>query len=109
MATEAVIETSARVRRSREVWQEPPLSPETVALSSDVQPERRKRSIYEVVVFDAGVQGKARFVMPADLARFGVAAADLALDRAELRFGISDPRGLAPDPRVAAGGRPLRL
>jgi inner membrane protein len=33
----------------------------------------------------------------------------MALDRAEIRFGISDPRGLGPNPRVAAAGRALRL
>ena len=111
LATVTETETVAGkpVTRTREVWQELALSPETVALSSDVRPERRKRSIYEVVVYDASVRGKARFAMPADLERFGVAQADLALDRAELRFGISDPRGLSVQPRVTAGGTALRL
>jgi inner membrane protein len=31
------------------------------------------------------------------------------MSRAELRFGLSDPRGLGANPRVNAGGRPLRL
>ena len=31
------------------------------------------------------------------------------LTRAELRFGLSDPRGLGANPRVAAAGKPLRL
>jgi inner membrane protein len=31
------------------------------------------------------------------------------MSRAELRFGLSDPRGLGANPRVAAEGRPLRL
>jgi inner membrane protein len=31
------------------------------------------------------------------------------LSRAELRFGLSDPRGLGANPRVSAGGQPLRL
>ena len=33
----------------------------------------------------------------------------MELDRAELRFGLSDPRGLGANPRVAADGQPLRL
>src|SRR3954468_14010140 len=107
--TETVNENGKQVVHTRQVWQELTLSPETVDLATDVRPERRKRSIYEVVVYDAAVRGKAHFVMPADLARSGVAPADLAFDRAELRFGISDPRGLAPNPRILAGGRPLRL
>ena len=31
------------------------------------------------------------------------------LTRAELRFGLSDPRGLGANPRVTVAGRPLRL
>jgi inner membrane protein len=31
------------------------------------------------------------------------------LGRAELRFGLSDPRGLGANPSVSAGGRPLRM
>lgn len=107
--TENVTENGKTVTRTRQVWQELTLSPENVDLSTAVRPERRHRSIYEVVVYNAIVRGKARFAMPPDLARFGVAPADLAADRAELRFGISDPRGLAPHPAVVAGGRRLRL
>jgi inner membrane protein len=108
--TETVTEANRPVVRSRQVWQELTLSPELVDLATDVRPERRKRSIYEVVVYEAGVTGKARFAMPADLTRFGVAVADMALDRAELRFGLTDPRGLyGQPPRVSVAGRPLRL
>src|SRR3954466_4117016 len=107
--TETVNASGKQVAHSREVWQEVTLSPDTVDLATDVRPERRKRSIYEVVVYDAAVRGKAHFVMPADLARSGVAAAGLAFDRAGLRFRISAPRGLAPNPRILAGGKPLRL
>jgi inner membrane protein len=107
--TENVSENGKTITRTRQVWQELALSPERVELTSDVRPERRHRSIYEIVVYDAAVRGKARFVMPPDLERFGVAQADLAADRAELRFSVGDPRGLAPNPKVVADGRPLRL
>jgi inner membrane protein len=107
--SETVNEGGKPVVRSRQVWQELTLSPESAEVATDIRPERRRRSIYEVVVYDASVRGKARFPMPADLARFGVGIADLALDRAELRFGVSDPRGLGPNPRIAAAGRALRL
>ena len=53
--------------------------------------------------------GKARFALPPDLARTGVDPAQMDLSRAELRFGLSDPRGLGANPRVSAGGRTLRL
>ena len=46
---------------------------------------------------------------PPDLARTGVDPAQMDMTRAELRFGLSDPRGLGANPRVSADGQPLRL
>jgi inner membrane protein len=108
-ATETVVEGGKSVTRSREVMRELTLAPEVVNVSTDVRPEVRKRSIYEAVVYDAQVAGKARFAFPPDLARTGVTPAQMDMGRAELRFGISDPRGLGANPRVTADGRPLRL
>ena len=81
------------------------LSPETADIVTKIAPEVRKRSIYEAVVYGAHTAGRARFALPADLQRYGVAADKLQLDRAELRFGVSDPRGLygAP-PKVTIDG-----
>ncbi|MFC7499248.1 cell envelope integrity protein CreD [Enterovirga sp. GCM10030262] len=108
--TETVTEAGRPVVRSRQVWQELSLSPETADLATAIRPERRQRSIYEAVVYEATMSGKARFAMPADLSRFGVAVSDMALDRAELRFGLGDPRGLfGQPPRVSVAGRALRL
>ena len=108
-ATETVIERGQSVTRSREVMRELTLAPEAVELSTEVRPEIRKRSIYEAVVYDAGMSGRARFAFPPDLARTGVQPAQMDMSRAELRFGLSDPRGLGANPRVVADGRPLRL
>lgn len=107
--SETVTEGAQQVTRSRVVWQELTLAPELSDLTTEVRPERRKRSIYEAVVYEASVSGKARFAMPQDLARFNVAPADMDLARAELRFHLSDPRGLGANPRVVVAGRPLRL
>ena len=107
--TESVLQGMQQVTRSRVVWKELVLSPELVDLSTDVRPERRARSIYEVVVYEASAAGRARFAIPQDLARFGVAVQDMDLARAELRFGLADPRGLGANPRVSVAGRPLRL
>ena len=93
-AAETVVENGQSVTRSREVTRELTLAPEAVDMATDLAPKVRKRSIYEAVVYDATVKGRARFAFPPDL---------------ELRFGLSDPRGLGANPRVAAGGRPLRL
>ncbi len=106
---ETVSEGGQPVTRSRQVWKQLTLSPEILRLDTEVKPERRTRSIYEVVVYDAVAKGQARFALPQDLSRFGVTAEDLDLSRAELRFGLSDPRGLGANPRVSLGGERLRL
>lgn len=108
-ATETVVQNGQSVTRSNEVMRELTLAPEAVDLSTAIAPEVRKRSIYEAVVYAAKVTGKARFAFPPDLDRTGVDPAKMDLTRAELRFGLSDPRGLGSNPRVAMGGKPLRL
>src|SRR5438067_3831251 len=107
--TETVVQNGQSVTRTNQVVRELTLAPEAVDVSTDLRPEVRKRSIYEAVVYDAGVHGRARFAFPPDLARTGVDPATMDLTRAELRFGLSDPRGLGANPRVAADGRALRL
>jgi inner membrane protein len=108
-ATETVVENGQSVTRSRDVMRELTLAPEVAELSTDLLPTVRKRSIYEAVVYDAHVSGKARFAFPPDLARSGVEPAQMDLSGAELRFGLSDPRGLGANPRVNVRGRPLRM
>lgn len=108
-ATETVIQNGKNVTTSKEVNRELALAPEAVELSTDVRPEVRKRSIYEAVVYDAKFAGKARFAFPPDLARTGVAPSQMDFTRAELRFGLSDPRGLGANPSVSVNGQPLRL
>jgi inner membrane protein len=108
-ATETVVENGQSVTRTNQVLRELTLAPELVDLSTQVDPEVRKRSIYEAVVYGARVKGSARFAFPPDLARTGVDPATMDLTRAELRFGLSDPRGLGANPRVIADGQALRL
>jgi len=108
-ATESVVQNGQTVTRTNEVTRELSLAPEAIELSTDMQHELRKRSIYEAVLYDAKITGRARFAFPPDLARTGVQPAQMDLARAELRFGLSDPRGLGANPRVAVSGRPLRL
>ena len=108
-ATETVVQNGQSVTRSNQVMRELTLAPEAVQVTTDVKPEVRKRSIYEAVVYDAKVSGQARFAFPPDLARTGVDPSQMDMSRAELRFGLSDPRGLGANPRVNADGRPVRL
>ena len=107
--TETVLQNGQSVTRTNQVMRELTLAPEAAELATEVKPQVRKRSIYQAVVYDARVEGRARFVFPPDLARSGVDPAQMDLSRAELRFGLSDPRGLGANPRVAVDGRPLRL
>lgn len=110
---QTTIETSTAsgtvVSRTNEVVRELTIEPEAVELASDIRPELRKRSIYEAVVYATNAKGAARFAFPQDLARYGVNPATLDLGRAELRFGLSDPRGLGANPKVTVDGRPVRL
>lgn len=108
-ATETVVQNGQSVTRSNDVMRELTLAPEAVEISTVIRPELRKRSIYEAVVYDTKVSGRARFAFPPDLARTGVEPAAMDLSRAELRFALSDPRGLGTNPRVAVAGRLLRL
>jgi inner membrane protein len=107
--TETEMENGKSVTRTHEVARELTLAPEAVELSTDMPHQLRKRSIYEAVLYNAKVSGRARFAFPPDLARTGVQTAQMDLTRAELRFGLSDPRGLGANPHVAVGGKPLRL
>jgi len=107
--TETSVGTGSTVSRTREVIRELTLEPEAVEIKSDIAPQVRKRSIYEAVVYDATVAGAARFAFPADLQRYGVEPGSLDLASAQIRFGLSDPRGLGANPRVKVSGRPVRL
>ncbi len=109
-ATETVEEGGKQVTKTATVWKEMALSPEVAQIEAGLDPSRRKRSIYEAVVYEARVTGTARFAMPADLSRLGIDEKALVWDRAELRFGLSDARGLfGPPPLVRVGGKPVAL
>ena len=107
--TTTAVENGQTVTRTSEVTRQLTLAPEAVDLATDLKPQLRSRSIYEAVIYQAAILGKARFTLPPDLARSGINPAQMDLTRAELRFAVSDPRGLGANPRVSAGGTPLRL
>ena len=109
ITTETSTTSGTAVTRTQEVVRELTLEPEAVELATDINPQLRKRSIYEAVVYDTKAKGAARFAFPTDLARYGVDLAKLDLGRAELRFGLSDPRGLGANPKVSIDGRMLKL
>lgn len=104
--SETVQENGKAVTRTSTQRRELFLAPAALALDTRIKPERRARSIYEAVVYDAEISGRAQFRLPADTARLGVNVSTLMFDRAELRFGVADPRGLKPAARIAIDGRP---
>jgi inner membrane protein len=85
------------------------LAPNGVDAATSIAPERRSRSIYDVVIYRAQTKGRAMFQLPSDLTKLGVQPGSIQLDRAELRFGVSDARGLSANPDVRAGGAKLAL
>ena len=107
--TETVVQNGQSVTRTNQVAREITLAPEAAQLTTQIAPQVRKRSIYEAVVYDARNKGHARFALPADLARSGVDLPQMDLSRAELRFEISDPRGLGANAQVVVNGQSLRL
>lgn len=85
------------------------ISPVENIVTTSVKPEERRKSIYRSVLFEAQVGGKATFALPPDLPRFGVTRESLLWERAELRMGASDARGLTKGAMLAVNGQPLAV
>ena len=108
-SVETVDQNGRQTTRTVKVTKELFLSPETNSLTTNLKPDRKRKSIYESVLFVAENNGSARFSLPADFARYGIARDVLNLAGAELRFGISDARGLQADSKVVVNGTALEL
>ncbi len=106
---ETVEQDGKTVTRTNTVKRELYVAPETIKLDSSLKPQTKKRAIYEVVVYDTNVTGTARFKLPDDFDRNGIAIDDIDFERAELRFGLSDARGLSGDNKVTLDGQTLTL
>jgi inner membrane protein len=85
------------------------ISPVENAAATTINPQERRKSIYRSVLYEAQVSGQAKFALPSDLERFGVTRERLLWDRAELRMGASDARGLTKGGTLTANGTPLVL
>ncbi|MEJ7927819.1 cell envelope integrity protein CreD [Sphingobium sp. AN641] len=107
--TETVTENGRQISRMTNVERELFLSPTTNAVDTAIMPERRRKAIYETVLFEARISGRAAFILPTDLARHGVTPDQLHLDRAEIRMGVSDPRGLLSRNMLKVNGRAISL
>jgi inner membrane protein len=107
--TESVEQNGKTVTRTNIVTREIFVAPELVKLDSKLNTETKKRAIYEVIVYDTAITGSAVFKLPDDLDRYGVTRDQIDFSRAELRFGLSDARGLAGDNKVSVNGQALEL
>ncbi|MCB2073087.1 MAG: inner membrane CreD family protein [Novosphingobium sp.] len=85
------------------------VSPVENNVTTKIAPEERRKSIYRSVLYEADIKGKARFELPADLPRFGVTRDKLIWNRAELRMGASDARGLTRGGTLTANGEALTV
>jgi inner membrane protein len=94
---------SAVVTRTRQVRAELFLAPAAQTVRTRIEPETRSKSIYSSVIYRAALDGQASFRLPEELDVDGVRRDRLLLGEAELRFGVSDPRGLQQDARASAG------
>lgn len=74
-----------------------------------LDPEMRRRAIYSTVVYTADIAGTAQFELPADLARYGISPDELILERAEVRLGVSDARGLVEGNSLSVNGNLVDL
>jgi inner membrane protein len=81
------------------------ISPTSNDVTTKIKPLERTKSIYRSVLYEAQLTGKASFALPADLPRFGVTRERLLWDRAELRMGASDSRGLTRGGTLTITGR----
>lgn len=85
------------------------ISPVQNAVTTSIKPEERRKSIYRSVLYEAEVKGAASFALPPDLPRFGVTREQLLWDRAQLRMGTSDARGLTRGGTLVANGEALAV
>lgn len=106
---ESVEQDGKTVTRTEIVTQNLYLSPEVMSFDSDIQTEVKSRSIYEVVIYNSNVTGSATFRLPDDFARSGIDPETIDFARAEIRFGLSDARGLAANNMLSVDGQPLVL
>lgn len=84
------------------------LLPEQLDLQLDSTTEQRRRGIFEVPVYVAEITASFAFDLEA-VARQVDAEARVLWDRAELRVGVGDNRGLRGQAVIEADGAPLRV
>lgn len=80
--------------------------PEKLEANGIVEPQVRRRGIFDAVVYTSNIKMKATFRNP-DFASLNIPEEDVNWSKARLIFGISDLRGLGRTPDVRTGGQSL--
>ena len=104
-----ILDDGDTVVRTEEYRGEVYLSPSSQSLETELEPQIKSKSIYNSVIYLAGFAGQARFELPEELGVQGISRSELLLEEAEIRFGVSDPRGLQSNASVALDGANLEL
>ena len=67
--------------------------PKTLNIKGDISPEKRKRSIYETVVYESGINVEGQFENP-DFSSLKIDQKDVLWEKAKILVAISDLRGI---------------
>ncbi len=82
--------------------------PETLKIDGEIRPERRRRGIFEVAVYQSDLRGTATFRRPS-FASWYVSDGEVLWDEAALAIGVPDLRGIRSAVQIAWAGRTLPL
>lgn len=82
--------------------------PETLKMDGSVVPEKRKRGIYEVVVYEGKLKLKGSFIQP-DVSQLDIQNAQFNWDAAYFTIGISDMRGIKNLPELTINGEKCKV
>lgn len=94
--------------KPQQAWHRVHVLPNQLRIEGRVVPERRRRGIFEVVVYRAQLQVVGSFLRP-QVDELRVPADSLQWDRATLSIGVSDPKGLTSRGTLSWNGRPVPL
>ena len=78
--------------------------PEDLNIVGDVKPETRHRGIFDVVVYESGLQVKSEFQQP-DFKSLSIPEEMVQWNDAYMIFGITDLRGINDNPIFLVGGK----
>jgi inner membrane protein len=82
--------------------------PETLKTDGSLSPEKRKRGIYEVVVYEGKLNLKGSFAQP-DVSQLDIQNAQYNWDAAYFTIGITDMRGIKNLPELVVNGQKCKV